>query len=97
LNSIPEVSENISHVYYEKINSQTVLPRVDQAPLSFFIEARDDHMIDVKNIEMYLVVRIRKVNPLTGARQNLTPNELVAPYCGFLYTFWQVNFYNLKY
>jgi hypothetical protein len=90
LDSIPEVSENISHIYYEKVNSQTVLPRTDQAPLSFFIEGRDNYMIDVKNIEMCLAVRIRRYNTNTGAVQDLTDQELVAPYCGFLYTFWKV-------
>jgi hypothetical protein len=90
LDSTPPVSDNISNVYWERVNCQTVLPRDDQAPLSFFIEGRDDYMIDVKNIQMCLSVKFRKFNQATATKENLGGQELVAPYCGFLHTFWKV-------
>ena len=78
----------------DKVNCQTVLPRDDQAPLSFFVEGREDYMIDMKNAQMYLSVRVKKIKT-DGTKTDLAEEDKVTIYNGFLYTFWKVTIFNL--
>lgn len=88
MQSLPPTSKNVVKYQYEKVRPPTIFPRVlDDTPVEFHIEGRNDSMVDLKNIQLAVKFKIRKKN-YAGNVQDLVAADHVVPYCGFLYLMW---------
>ena len=92
MTSLPPVANEIRCRKFEIVSSQTILPRQDQAPITFEIEGRDDCFVDLKNIEMAMEFLVLKFDGANNRYVPLPADEDVTIYNGFLYTFWKVHY-----